>query len=533
MQVLETQQSPRKCSYCNEYKPADIINIYSTCFDCHKKYEEVMGVFDEKIENFHLDIKNKFYLTRGIFDFRYFMKKFYGLKVAKFQEIIVSTINDNSIDRIMIQIPREHGKSTLMELYVIWYLMRHPKSYVLVFSASADQAKERNVNIRKFVENTYPLSILQHIKKWGEKEFYMNNGSRCLFGGAGKQVAGAKYMDRRPDLIVCDDIVPFDRASLTDSAVESWFLNIISNLGGPKTKIIVVGTPYRQTDILAYLQENKRYNGERGKVIVYEGLQGHDIDEIDNPEVEALWPEYWPKERLKDRLLEIGSLSFARNYLCRHITVGSQLYPPKVIKPCKYLRVPLLYKRSFDKLTGKSIDFHTVVGAADLAISAEVGADFFVIITYGITYEGKYQMLDIERYKGLPYKQQKSKVKAHNERYQYDLFIIESNQYQKVLAQELAEETSIPILAYRTGSEKKDFERGLPKMRTHMENNRYIFPCQVPLTEALSAFFNEMSGVSFNEKGEMIHQTKHNDCVMANWLATIACDKMSFAPVMA
>ncbi len=528
----ENEKTRIKCSYCGDYYSLNEINHYQTCINCEGKFTKVMTTFDRLIPNFHLDIKQKFNLTKALFSFNFFMAFYFGLVLALFQQEVVDTLNDNSKDRVMIQIPRGHGKSTLMELYVIWYLIRHPKSYVVVFSASADQAKERNVNIRKYIENTYPFNVMQHIRKWGEREFYLNNGSRCIFGGAGKQIAGARYINRRPDLIICDDIVPFDKATLTDDQVESWFLNIVSNLGGPTTKIIVVGTPYRQTDILAFLRDNPRYNGEKGKVVLYEGLMGKDIDEIDEPTTEALWPEYFPKSKLKEKLAEIGSLAFARNYLCRHVTSGAMLYPPEIMKPCKYINIPMIYQRSFDS-QGKSMDFHTIVGACDLAISAEIAADYFVIIVYGITYEGKFQMLYIERFRGMTYKQQKSIVKQYNERYQFDLFIIESNQYQKVLAQEMAEETSIPILAYRTGTEKKDFEKGLPMMRTHMENKRYIFPFSQPTSDAQNAFFNEMSGVSLDQKGEIIFQTKHDDCVMANWLATIACNRMAFTPTLA
>jgi hypothetical protein len=505
------------CLYCRRKNRE--LNDKQTCKTCQKELNSWSA---------QIDSLGKLLLNSSRNDFPRFIKNFLDLKIADFQIEIVNSIGDKSIDRLLVVVPREHGKSTLIEAYIAWYMIFNPQTYVMIFSATLDQAKERSINIRLLFERNKYLTQFIDTRHWGSYEFYLANGSRCVVGGVGKQVAGANYGGKRPELIICDDLVPFDKANISDDLIEKWFKNILSNLGGPKTKIVVVGTPYRQTDIISFLKENERYKQGKGRIYHYEALLGKDAGALTEPDTRTLWPERWDINRLQDKLLEVGSLVFARNYLCRYVSSGAQLYPDDVVDLCRKKEIPLIYKRSLDR-KGKTVDFQSIVGGADLAISAQTGADYFVVTTYGVTRKNRrFQLLDMVRYKGLSYSKQKSLIRSLHERYQYDLFVIESNQYQKVLAQELAETSSIPVLPYHTGSEVKDFEKGLPRIRTHMENSRYIFPDPDDLPEVLKTFYFELGGYIIDESGKLIHTTKHNDTVMSNWLATIACEKVSY-----
>ncbi|MEE9215698.1 MAG: terminase family protein [Thermodesulfobacteriota bacterium] len=511
------------CTSCDIVVTEDypIGRALDLCKACHAK--------DTEWKAYLTDIKDpleRYYMQKASKNFNFFMEHYYGFKIAKFQKPIIKELRDKNNTHILIEIPREHGKSTLMEIYILWYMIFHPGSYVVIFSSTKGQAEERSENIKDFLNETI-FHILKHPRKWGNESFRFLNGSKCLAGGSGKQVAGARALRKRPNIIVCDDIVPFDKANMTDRQTKRWFFNIVLNLGGEDTLFIVVGTPYRQTDLINELKKNELFMAKSGKIFRHEALLGKEIAYFKkHPGSPVLWKERWPRARLLKRLKGIGNLAFTRNFLCRYIAAGSQLYPDATVERCHDLDREMLYQRFYDE-NGKSLWYKNIVGGVDLAISAETSADYFVITVIGITKNYRYDVLWVERRKGLPYIQQKQLIKDFNIRYNFDLLVIESNQYQKVLAQELTQTTSIPILPYHTGSEVKDLEMGLPKLRMHMENERLRYPAYAPLSDGMENLFFEMRGYIMNEESKIEHVTAHNDCMMSLWLTVIGSDRIS------
>ena len=472
------------------------------------------------------DISMQKEVTLRAHDFGYYVKKTHGIKAAPFQTTIINAIQDPQYDRYLIEMPRGHGKSTLFaEMFPSWYMSYNPGSYVLLLSSSGTQAAERGENTRDLFD-TFPYSVLKrpsHIG-WGTTHFTLLNGSRCVTAGAGAQVLGARKGTERPNLIICDDVVPQDNANMSDAAVETWFFDIISNLGGPDTKIVVIGTPYRMTDLMYKLKRNKRYTGSKGKIFHYEALLGRDASELQNPEAKVLWPDWIPLSTLQEKYDEIGALAFARNYLCRLISSGSAVFPMKYLEPACHKHIHPVYQRHFDS-EGRPIQFESVIGGVDLAISAETGADYFVIAVLGVTYDNRFQLLWLERHQGLPYTEQKKMLYDLNQRYWFDLVISEAVAYQKVFTQDVATESTIPILPYYTGREKHDLEKGIPRIRTHLEHGKYIFPFASPVPDNMIVLLDEMQGWSFNKESKVVSNTEHDDTTLALWLATIGAER--------
>lgn len=75
--------------------------------------------------------------------------------------------------------------------------------------------------------------------------------------GVGTSVRGG-----HPDLIVCDDILD-ERNSQTDyqrKKLQKWFSETVAPMATPQTRIIVVGTPQHQLDLLmGFLRTNPEY----------------------------------------------------------------------------------------------------------------------------------------------------------------------------------------------------------------------------------------------------------------------------------
>src|SRR5207247_205766 len=105
----------------------------------------------------------------------------------------------------------------------------------------------------------------------------------------------------RADLLVCDDIV--DVHSLRSKAgrdrVADYFENNLMNLLEPDGRFWGLFTPWHADDLNARLKRNGAYALFRRAI---------------GPELEPVWPQKWPRERLLARKAEIGAASFARGY---------------------------------------------------------------------------------------------------------------------------------------------------------------------------------------------------------------------------
>lgn len=503
-------------------------------------------------------------LHKSKLSYRHFLEFDHGFTLAPFHEKIVKYLEDQAIKHLMLIMPREHGKSTLCaEDFVIHHMVFNPGAYVLIFSNTLEQAKKRARAIQKRLDRrlgwkTYRCMGQPTKDRWGVEAFELTNGSRCEVYGVGGQIAGAKEGEMRPTLIILDDIVPTGKTTMTDATVENWFFETLINLPGPHARVILVGTPYRRTDIIATLRSWKGIEfGDTVfhafKVLHYEAFLGKDFNAIYEDDTETLWPAQWPLDRFREKfsMMRGDRLYFARQYLCRIIEDSSMLHPSKLVKPCIDENVRLIPHRP--NIEEDGIEYEGIVSGVDIAHSQSESADFFVVFILGVTNTGRMHLLWIERHSGLFFKQQKALLEHLNKRFRFDLMAIEENSYQVVLAEETEDYTEIPVHRYLTKkTNKQDDLIGLQVVRTHQENRRIKYPSKLgtytqctfdekinekgnpvtivhptgglPVSKTIEVFYDEMEGY-IREEGEWTCIYEHNDTVLAQWFAVLAAHK--------
>ena len=86
--------------------------------------------------------------------------------------------------------------------------------------------------------------------------------------------------------------------------------------------------------------------------------------------------------------------------------------------------------------------WETVMGI-DIARSASVGADYFVIFTMAKDQQGQRFIVDINRTKGLPFNRQLELMAREAEKYNPGLVYIESNAMQQIYPDEMRRQTDI------------------------------------------------------------------------------------------
>jgi predicted phage terminase large subunit-like protein len=207
--------------------------------------------------------------------------------------------------RALIELPRDHGKSTQVCARLIWELGRNPGLRIKIVCASEALAIERGRFVRDAIAGNPHLRFifptLQPSAPWTATQFTVTRPAQIIGPSVAAFGVGAASTGARADLLVCDDIVDVRalRSKADRDRVRSYFHENLVNLLEPDGRLWCLFTPWHVDDLNSHLKRNGEFAHFRRAV-------GDDL--------EPIWPEHWPRERLAQRRREIGEISFARAY---------------------------------------------------------------------------------------------------------------------------------------------------------------------------------------------------------------------------
>jgi predicted phage terminase large subunit-like protein len=207
--------------------------------------------------------------------------------------------------RALIELPRDHGKSVQVCARVLWELGRDPSLRVKVVCASDEVAAERGRFLRDAISDNKLLAAvfpgLRPASPWGETRFTVARPANVIGPSVTCLGVESASTGTRCDLLVCDDIV--DVKALHSRAdrerVKAFFRDNLMNLLEPEGRFWGLFTPWHADDLNAALKKNAAF-------ALFRRAVGDDL--------EPVWPEKWPRERLAERRAEIGAAAFGRAY---------------------------------------------------------------------------------------------------------------------------------------------------------------------------------------------------------------------------
>jgi hypothetical protein len=423
--------------------------------------------------------------------------------------------------RVAINAARDHSKSTFFSYaYPIWRAWMHPGCEVYIFSATLDSAMEfldiivyGKDNLRGLID----IPELSHLVpkeadfrrdpkvRLNRQDVRLTNGSRIRAIGYGKKIRG-----RHPHYIVCDDVL--NDEDLFSETVRrkhiDYFNSAIANMIHPDGQIVAVGTPFHQGDLWGFLRKNPIY--------VFRKYPGIIKDREGNER--ALFSWRWTLEKLKAKKREIGSVAFTREILCQPISDDLSIFPSHLFPPL--FDKTLTIRPRLDVIRARG---WTCYMGVDIAISANVGADYFVLYVIGVDGHGQHHIVDIRRTKGLPFKKQLEEIELWGRYYDCALIFIESNQAQRVWSDEMKRTTDVPVKEFVTLAQNKyPLDKGIPGLRILLENGKVSIPRGDALSRRLTdIWIDEAIAFGFLD-GKLQGAGEHDDTIMAWWLATEA-----------
>ena len=384
-----------------------------------------------------------------------FHKEWYSFLQNEFSPL---KTKPNAKKKFLILWPRGHGKTETTTInYVSWLVGNYPDIHINIVTKTASLAEQiLTALITRFESDERYIEIFGHLKpaqpkKWTSHELIVarseisKNPTLKATGLMGPITGG------RSDLIICDDNIDEEnvRTRLQLEKVSTWFNKVLIPTLYPWGVIIVIGTRWSYADIYAELLET----------------WPHDVKQAIQPDGTALWPEYWPIEKLEQRRKEIGRIFFNCQYQNDPTGMEGEL-----------LKSEWLHSWEQPPPTGlpKYAGVDPALGEGDLQAIATLAYDARNNIAYlEDVWADRVGFPDFLR-----------KIRQLHTLHNYAKIFIESNAFQKVLTY-VTELRGLPVVPSAT---VRDKQQRFISMSSHFEAGRVLVN---PFLDKCSEFWSE------------------------------------------
>ncbi len=334
--------------------------------------------------------------------------------------------------------PRNFGKTTVGGIIgSIWLMSQDPNIQLGIVSDTSPQAIHFASEIKMHCEQNKLLRLLYPYlapgKLWSGNEFTIAGATKIQKGATMTTFGYGGGTGYEFDDILADDIVDFEnvRTKYQRDKLEDWIGMSLRPMLKSNGILRFSGTRYHDDDMYGRLLNQGIPSNQQANT--HKAIQ-------DNGE--SLWPELWPIEKLLAIKDKIGSMRFNAQYQ-NDTTLMKQ---GKIFKRewFKYFNIDADRNIITDDNKKVHLKQLKIYQTCDLAISLKQQADYFVILTFGIDKEGNIYILNILRNR-YSWEDQKKYAILNYRSYNPIKIGIESNQYQRVFADELNQEPGISV----------------------------------------------------------------------------------------
>lgn len=398
-------------------------------------------------------------------------------------ELLRDTIEKEKGKRIAEAAPRGNAKSSLVSLvFPLWCVLFKKKEFIILISDTASQAEEFLSNIRNEIEtNEGILEDFGELKGevWKADDIITRNNVRILALGARKKIRGRRFKNKRPDLIICDDLENDENTQNPDQRKknENWFFKAVSKAGDESTDIIIVGTIIHYDSLLTKLIANPLYQSKKWQAVrsfsssplwqewenLYLRMSDDDKKLSPNPAekffqdhkeemllgTEVLWPGGQPYYQLMETRLTEGPASFDSEYQNNPINPDDCLFQ----------------EEWFKFFTPDLSQYTQFIGSVDPSMGKTALSDYSAIIILGKHKEGFLDVLVADVARRHPDQiiedvLNQAEFFIKNRSTPFTAFVVESVQFQEYFKDKLAQESNkrhlyLPVCATENQTTRK------------------------------------------------------------------------------
>lgn len=327
---------------------------------------------------------------------------------------------------VAIAAPRGHAKSTSVTLgYLLTALLFRDKSYAIIVSDTEGQAIQFLSDLKtELSENDSLVSLFGKMTFVKDREtdiiVSMEDGYkfRVMAKGSEQKVRGMKWNNKRPDLIVGDDLENDEIVMNQDrrEKFRNWLFKALLPSISDTGVVRIVGTILHMDSALERLLNDSSWTTARFRA------HNEDFSEI-------LWPEKFSEERLKQIREAYISQGMPEGYSQEYLN-----YP--IDESSAYFRFDDFNYYTLDELNGIPLSYYSAV---DFAISDKERADYTVILTAAVDSNNNLYIIDVQRGR-WDSKEIIDNMFATHWRYRPEIFIAEEGMIRKSIGPFLNEE---------------------------------------------------------------------------------------------
>lgn len=196
------------------------------------------------------------------------------------------------IKRLMILMPPRHGKSELASRrFPAWFIGRMPGKQIIAASYNSDLASDFGREVRNIVSGPEFGALFQTSLAADSKaanRWHTGMGGMYVAAGVGTAITG-----RGADVLLIDD--PFKDREEADSELRrervwDWYTSTAYTRLMPGGAVVVINTRWHDDDLSGRLLAMQEEGGDQWEVLSLPAISLNG---------EALWPEWYPLERLE------------------------------------------------------------------------------------------------------------------------------------------------------------------------------------------------------------------------------------------
>lgn len=458
----------------------------------------------------------------GVFVVRYFKdEKNNNLRLKQFHlEMLQAILGPDQ--RVLIQVPAGHGKTTICSRFAPIIAMTHnPNIRIMHIMNNATDAEQNLAAIQRELEDEKSLVVQEHGPYrgdvWKATEFHVRKRTiidkDATFAAYG---TGSNVFGHRADLVICDDILNLENSGpfVTDrtrQTVRDWFFQGVMKVAAPFGKVIVIGTPMDFRDLYHELEDPKH----GFKVIKLRAL-------LDEESHDVLWPERFSYEYLNGER-EADMTAFMKRFQCEAIETSALPFQVPWMQNCRN------YSRGWGEINDdmKTHNRTVVINGFDPTAGqtkASKWCGFVALATNPVEDPMKFHILEMEHFR-LPFDEQIDYIIGKHEKYHARATVIEANGSHQYLLQskellKFKQNGNNIVPHFTSVANKPDPIVGLPSLAPLFEFGQLEFPYLDEVSKRWVNYF-------IAHEGGKYPMAETTDVLMALWFAVLYARSLS------
>lgn len=319
----------------------------------------------------------------------------------------------SGLDRLMIFMPPQHGKSELSSRRLIaWLFGRHPDAWIIHGSYASDLVERMSADVQRIMESSEYAELFPEVRLpvRGNRDGLARTDSEFSVLVNGKPVSGYRCAGILGGVtgmpathLILDDPIKnqqeADSALFRDRVYGEYLSSFKTRLRG-RGKILIINTRWHEDDLCGRLLDQARTNPEadQWEVISLPAIAGDGVPLNQTPEDnrldgEALWPARYPVEVL--RAIKAGMKG--EGGLPPRVWYALYQQTPQPKGGQRFLDEYFQHKYHADQIIGQLRKFQRIIAVCDAAFKGKEvakGKTSAVVIQVWGRWEGKYYLLD-------------------------------------------------------------------------------------------------------------------------------------------